>query len=757
MFDFNYTQSDTTRHYLRTAATPASGRVELDNITGLNIGDYVTIRDSATSSFSYYRNYQQGEIFHIKMFSQNAENAIVPDNYLYGNYKHIENNESYVIKTDFGSLTISDISFILDEKLNPIFDSRGLLFEHYRLQAEKVEVQKFRYCFNVQYCLDSYISDCTINSNPETASGIDNYGLMILNSQNVTVDGGSYHGGNHGIAIGGYYAGNYSIVNRFIHVCNVKAYSYKFTAGINAHGNAEYCNFSNNFTNGINICANHGICIGNVCETVIEQEELLGFDHIISNNIVNGGIHLYLRHLKTPYTSSYDNYTISEKNKLLIKGNNTNDCFIEIIQNQSLTDNYIESCEICIDGNIINGLQGYTMCMYDADNKVIQDSDYTLDICNNKCENAGYYRSNAPFTIFRNNRDCHHFSLSTRKLMLEGNNVSKQLDGYCFTICNVVEGTNYKFNFIEGFALNNKTSGHFINLTKVDDTAFTLYCKGNIVLDDARFLGLDSVNDPSTVNYNIYWDDNNVIYGHYCNNSTAPAKSTVLRKYIDNPFNQYTEQKNNPLGLLLYKHLDVSNPLAYMNAIGEMFPLSPLHGVRLDKNKDCFSIPFTITSGNYLDCILAVRDGAKSALIHIVNIGGIAKGTIVSNEDFATITYPISFLRDNSNGKYYIKLGNLTTGYPYAVIYVTNTLYTGKDFVQTLDSTDLTGFTNIVIYGHDGAVYDVNRNGITDDRPVGHSIYKGFMYFDTTLGKPIYASAISGNIVTWVDATGTTV
>jgi hypothetical protein len=33
----------------------------------------------------------------------------------------------------------------------------------------------------------------------------------------------------------------------------------------------------------------------------------------------------------------------------------------------------------------------------------------------------------------------------------------------------------------------------------------------------------------------------------------------------------------------------------------------------------------------------------------------------------------------------------------------------------------------------------------------------GFEYFDTTLGKPIYAKAISGGVVTWVDATGGTV
>ena len=52
---------------------------------------------------------------------------------------------------------------------------------------------------------------------------------------------------------------------------------------------------------------------------------------------------------------------------------------------------------------------------------------------------------------------------------------------------------------------------------------------------------------------------------------------------------------------------------------------------------------------------------------------------------------------------------------------------------------------------------DLRAAGVTANRPAGSDIYVGFQYFDTTLGKPIYASAISGDTVTWVDATGTSV
>lgn len=45
--------------------------------------------------------------------------------------------------------------------------------------------------------------------------------------------------------------------------------------------------------------------------------------------------------------------------------------------------------------------------------------------------------------------------------------------------------------------------------------------------------------------------------------------------------------------------------------------------------------------------------------------------------------------------------------------------------------------------------------GTTEERPTSLKASDvGFMYFDTTLGKPIYAKSITINSITWVDATG---
>lgn len=59
------------------------------------------------------------------------------------------------------------------------------------------------------------------------------------------------------------------------------------------------------------------------------------------------------------------------------------------------------------------------------------------------------------------------------------------------------------------------------------------------------------------------------------------------------------------------------------------------------------------------------------------------------------------------------------------------------------------------IYKKVNGGWDNGNNGGSASRPVGSDIYVGFVYFDTTLGKPIYASAISGVGVKWVDAAGT--
>lgn len=95
-------------------------------------------------------------------------------------------------------------------------------------------------------------------------------------------------------------------------------------------------------------------------------------------------------------------------------------------------------------------------------------------------------------------------------------------------------------------------------------------------------------------------------------------------------------------------------------------------------------------------------------------------------------------------------IGNLAKGFRFF-----DTTNNKSAFWGDWDSTN----NKPIWLDYDGAHYGVKRSGTTADRPVGSSIYVGFMYFDTSSGinKPIYASAINGDTVTWVDATGTPV
>lgn len=94
-----------------------------------------------------------------------------------------------------------------------------------------------------------------------------------------------------------------------------------------------------------------------------------------------------------------------------------------------------------------------------------------------------------------------------------------------------------------------------------------------------------------------------------------------------------------------------------------------------------------------------------------------------------------------------------------------------RDFILSQDSDakicviNSTSIEGHIVMGIPGASYMMNlfvchtNNsicGISSLRPT-KGVIVGHIYFDTTLGKPIWAKAVSGTTVTWVDATGATV
>jgi hypothetical protein len=113
-----------------------------------------------------------------------------------------------------------------------------------------------------------------------------------------------------------------------------------------------------------------------------------------------------------------------------------------------------------------------------------------------------------------------------------------------------------------------------------------------------------------------------------------------------------------------------------------------------------------------------------------------------TNANFESGLVPVITALGNRNK---IFRGTDLTEYPY--LYVTTSVSS---------TVTITFSENTYICDYDSAAYGVRRYGTTANRPNKEKLYNGFMYLDTTLGKPIWAITTGTNII-WKDATGATV
>lgn len=112
-----------------------------------------------------------------------------------------------------------------------------------------------------------------------------------------------------------------------------------------------------------------------------------------------------------------------------------------------------------------------------------------------------------------------------------------------------------------------------------------------------------------------------------------------------------------------------------------------------------------------------------------------------------------------------LRQGSTSNRPSYYNIYV-GFKYWDTDLGKEITASEFIG--NYIIWReYDGVIAGTKRIGTTSERPTGlynpstnpnnarANIYVGFKYFDTDLGKEIYASAISGDTVTWTEMTDT--
>lgn len=159
------------------------------------------------------------------------------------------------------------------------------------------------------------------------------------------------------------------------------------------------------------------------------------------------------------------------------------------------------------------------------------------------------------------------------------------------------------------------------------------------------------------------------------------------------------------------------------------------------KRKDIF--PITVTSavfdkqGNSLEALLACNNflflpfkGSGEATRLTVLILLRRKGLILSYTNYDNETIIEQYIGDSKSDKEWTKDSNWQA--PFS-----------KDIQNVVDESINKRFSSAIF-------------GLTVDRPT--NVTPGFMYFDNTLGKPIWAKSISSdNVITWVDATGITV
>ena len=286
VFLYNKNQSITSSA-LTSIAKPGDRTVVVADASVFNIGDDISIRDTRTSSWSFYRDYQQGEFAEI-IDIDTATNTITLDHPLFGNYAA---TNSYVYGYKGFEFNIQNLSVACDggtlgNPTNGIYVRRAIsgLFN-------SVSVEGFQNGLIVADSKNVSANNCVCNC-PAIGGTGDGYGFRYNNSQTCSVIGGSFIGRNHGISIGGVYTGEFAIVNRNITIKETVANSERSGgqwASIDCHGDSEYVLIEGNICEGIAFAGKNIEVVNNVCLGVvgIYGSELISLNNTIKGNKVS--------------------------------------------------------------------------------------------------------------------------------------------------------------------------------------------------------------------------------------------------------------------------------------------------------------------------------------------------------------------------------------------------------------------------------------------------------------------------------------
>ncbi|SKA29723.1 hypothetical protein SAMN04488128_103164 [Chitinophaga eiseniae] len=268
---------------LTSVAKTQDTSIALVSSTSLNANDLIMIGDTASYSYSSYRYfYKQGEYFFTTK-SSTGSTAYVQGG-LFGNYPTASTSVYKVtpIKGSISNLTVDSRNYTIG-----IGIKHGLGYNVYNVKS----INGNRGNINYYFCINSGIRDCYASMNQQS---INPYGLLIANSQNITIERNYAYATRHGISVGS--MASYPLVNRGIRVIN-NTFADSTNSGGNGavdfHGNVEGSVIANNTVygsisagGGNNMISGNTIYLGNHSNRAIFLYEVRDANYDIKDNNV---------------------------------------------------------------------------------------------------------------------------------------------------------------------------------------------------------------------------------------------------------------------------------------------------------------------------------------------------------------------------------------------------------------------------------------------------------------------------------------
>ena len=257
--------------------------VKVSSTAELEVGDTLVIYNPTDGSFNPARSYyRDGEFVEVLEVIDN--NTIKISNTLYSSYQdgHLVYKIN-PIRVNLGNLKFkaSNVEHSSGVKLDFCVNSvvENCIFDG----AENSS-------FTLSHCYNTEVLNCksgTDSSKGDTQGT--NYGIVIGNSQNINIIGGTYFGNRHGLTTGG--GDELGIPVRNCNFIGIETFSNNRVQSFDFHGNIEYakvieCTIHNGLSLGGNkIIVSNNTFRGRVVNGgIILHSEILGADIIIINN-----------------------------------------------------------------------------------------------------------------------------------------------------------------------------------------------------------------------------------------------------------------------------------------------------------------------------------------------------------------------------------------------------------------------------------------------------------------------------------------